>query len=161
MVRLGARSGGLMRKIGLGPTKGKFRFNRKKLGSRMSNASKGYARRFAMKGGSKNLVRSKQTANLANRLTGKKLPMQPAGRYSSPAELSSFVSMEQAALSGGRGVVAGKKPKKKIRKKLKAQKVKGTQGVRGNPLGSPPMRPVTAFNPSPYGGDARSLGVRS
>lgn len=151
----------------------------------MGRLSAKYSQRFRRGvGGSRSNVRATQTANLAGALGGSKKKPKIA-RYFSPVLLSDTADFRkpiqrvtgliqkvarQVAKAGsvpdvksmGRGALASKKFKPpKPKKKLKAKKVKGKKGYRGLKGAPPPLTIATAFNPSPFGGSAKTLGIQT
>ncbi len=128
---------------------------RKRLSKRMGTLSDRYRR----KGTRVSKLRAKQMSNLSGLLSGKKKASSMRGirfnRYEDNADFA------VPSVMTGRGVVASKALKpKKPKKKFKAKGTKGTKGYRAK--GGPSPQPViTAFNPSPFGGSAKSLGIQN
>lgn len=161
-----------------------YNLNRSRLGKSMSRLSAKYSQRYRRGGGSKMKVRAVQAGNLSRAMSGSKKPMKVA-RYFSPAILCDDADFakpvkrmtglvqkvaRQVAKAGavpdvhtlGRGQLPGKKFKPpKPKKKLKAKKVKGKKGYRGLSGAPPPQNVITAFNPSPFGGSAKTLGIKT
>lgn len=153
----------------------KVGLNRPKLSKAMGRLSARYRSRRNLGGikSSRNRIRSKQAANLAGMLGNTMKAPKPVGRYSSPVHIAEFAESgiklmrslnkpsDSAILQQGRGVNLSKNLKpKKPKKKLKAKRVKGSKGIRGTKGGPTPQPVITAFNPSPFGGTAKSLGLQ-
>ena len=157
----------------------------KRLGGSMSRLAAKYSQRFQRVGGAKNKVRAVQAGNLSGMMKGK-LKKPKIAKYFSPVSSSATAdfakpikrqlglvqkvaraiaksgSVPESVKQGGRGVVSSKRFKPaKPKKKLKAKKVKGTRGYRGLKGAPPPLTISTAFNPSPFGGAAKTLGIKT